>query len=86
MIVRSNSRTARTVLSVGALTLAAVIFGFPASAMPNVTNRQWCFSRCHLGDHGCFEFCNIAFPKNKAMMSPARRPITGTGAPAQLPR
>jgi hypothetical protein len=83
MIVPLNSRTARTVLSVGVLTLAAAIFGFPVSAMPNVTNRQWCFSRCQLGDHACFQWCNLAFPKKKASLSPAPRPTTGTGAPAQ---
>jgi hypothetical protein len=83
MIVRSNSRTARTVLSAGALALAVVIFGFPVSAMPNVTNRQWCMSRCQLGDHGCFQVCNLAFPKKKAAVSPVRRPVTGTGAPSQ---
>jgi hypothetical protein len=37
MIVRSNGRTARTVLSVGALTLAGVIFASPVGAM----QRSW---------------------------------------------
>ena len=83
MMMRSNSRTARTVLSVGALTLAAVFFGFPVGAMQNVTNRQWCMSRCQLGNHQCFVDCDLMFPKKKASISPAPRPVTGTGAPAQ---
>lgn len=83
MIVRSNSWTARIVFSSGALALAAVVFGFPVSAMQKVTNRQWCMSRCQLGQHQCFAYCDVAFPKKKASLSPAPRPTTGTGAPAQ---
>ena len=83
MIVRSNSRTARTVLSAAALTLAAVIFGFPVSAMTRSTSYRWCVSRCNMGDFYCFHICDISFPKKKAAISPVRRPVTVTGAPAR---
>ena len=80
MIVRSNSWTARTALSAGALTLAAIIFGGSASARV-ATMRQWCFSNCSIGDHHCFVLCDQMFPKNKAFI--ARRPTSGTSATTQ---
>jgi hypothetical protein len=80
MIVRSNSRTARIVLSAGALTLATVIFGLSASAKPKFNGHGWCVSRCQLGQQWCFQACDTIYPKKKASISPARRPVTGTGA------
>jgi len=84
MIVRSTDRTARTVLSVGALMFAAIIFGFPMSAKAaRSTSYRWCVSRCNMGDFYCFYVCDISFPKKKASISPARRPTTGSGAPTR---
>ena len=80
MIVRSKSRKARTVLSASALILAAAIFAFPTSATAKLTNRQRCFGYCSLGDKLCFDYCNQTFPKKKASIAPALRPIAGTGA------
>jgi hypothetical protein len=81
MIIRLNGRTARMALSLGALALTAVVFAVPVGARPNPTPRQWCMSRCHIGEHACFQYCDTVFPK-KASISPARRPITRTVAPA----
>lgn len=90
MIVRSSSRMARTVLSVGALTLAAVIFGFPVSAKPKTTGYQMCAGQCQLGQQSCFATCRCiwkgdlnACPGATKRAAIARRPITGTGAPSR---
>lgn len=91
MIARSNSSMTRTVFLVGALTLAAVIFALPADALVKSTPYGRCSGRCQIGDQYCFWECRCAYknqcgnvptPK-KAFVSPARKPITVTGAPTR---
>jgi hypothetical protein len=70
----------RTVLSFGALTLAAVIFAFPAGA-----TFRGCNSNCSIGDYWCFWQCRCAYKSDcttttkKAMSVRPPRPIAGTG-------
>jgi hypothetical protein len=70
----------RAVFSAGALILAAIIFALPICAAPKITGRQWCMSRCQLGQKWCFQACDATYPKNKAFISSAVRPVTGVGA------
>jgi hypothetical protein len=87
MIVRLNSRTAMTVLSVGGLALTAVIFAVPVDA---TTAFGRCNARCQIGDSICFYECRCIY-KNQCWstttnkLAARRRPVTGTGAPAPQP-
>jgi hypothetical protein len=86
MVVRRNSWSARTVISVGTLTLAAVIFAFPVDARP-ATPYQRCSGSCRIGNPSCFLYCRCIYKNDcstttkKAFISPAPRPVTRTGAP-----
>ncbi len=85
MTARSNIKGLWTVLSVGALALAAVTFALPVDAKPK-TPRQQCISECYPGDAICVENCVFwsRTTKKKAVVTlPARGPIAGTGAPAR---
>jgi hypothetical protein len=71
------------VLAVGAVALVAVMFSFPVDARPKPTPIQRCMERCQIGNVYCFDLCRLSPGKNNAMMSPARRPVTATGAPVR---
>ena len=88
MIGHSHSWTAGAILSVGALTLAAVIFAPPAGA-----SFRGCNSNCQLGDTWCFWQCRCYYKKScslptvpKAAISRAPKPVTEEGAPTQPTR
>ncbi len=85
MTARSSIKMARTVLSVGALALAAVAFALPVGAKPKQTPRQVCEAQCTKGDAVCVENCVFwsTTMKKKATVSRAPRPVAGTGAPAR---
>jgi hypothetical protein len=88
MTARPNISMARTMLSAGALALAAVTSALPVGAKPKQTPYEECVANCYRGDAVCFEQCRFWFgtTTKKAAVSKARRPVAGTRAPARLTR
>ena len=83
MVVRRNSWSARTVISVGTLTLAAVIFAFPVNARP-ATPYQRCSGSCRMAIL-LVSFTAVAFIRTIAPPLLRRRSYRRRQDPSQGP-